>query len=77
MGYFDDPEPCPHVKPPDCCSVGLKLRDAPARLEKVANTIRIIAPHDPDTRLQLPRKAYSLVGGVREAECPNTAATAC
>jgi hypothetical protein len=67
MGFLDDPDPCPHVKPPACCPVCAKLRDALARLEKIANTIRIAAEtRDPEIRLQLLRSAYALAAGLRE-----------
>jgi hypothetical protein len=75
MGYFDDPDRCPHVKPPGCCTLCAKLRDALAGLEKIANMICIAAgTHDPATRLQLLRRAYALAAGLRQANPTNTPA---
>jgi hypothetical protein len=66
---FDDPEPCPQVQAPAVCAVCLQMRDALDRLEKVANTIRIVADvRDPETRLDLLRRAYAVAAGLREAK---------
>jgi hypothetical protein len=71
MGFFDDPEPCPHLKPPQVCAVCLQLRDVLDRLERVANIIRCVAGvRDPETRLDLLRRAYALAAGLREVKPP-------
>jgi hypothetical protein len=65
--FFSDPDPCPHQPSAGCCAVCAKLRDALARLERVANLIRIAAEaRDPDAHLQLLRTAYALAAGLRE-----------
>jgi hypothetical protein len=69
MGFFDEPAPCPHLREPQVCAVCLQLRDALDRLEKIANTIRIVAGvRDQETRLQLLRMAYALAAGLREVK---------
>jgi hypothetical protein len=68
MGFFDEPAPCPHLHEPQVCAVCLQLRDALDRLERVANIIRIVADvRDPETRLDLLRRAYAVAAGLREA----------
>jgi hypothetical protein len=65
--FFSDTNPCPHQPPPGRCPACAKLRDTLVRLEKVANTIRIAAgTHDPETCLQLLRRAFALAAGQAE-----------
>jgi hypothetical protein len=71
MGYFDEPAPCPHLREPQVCAVCLQLRDALDRLDRIANTIRLVAGvRDAETRLNLLRMVYALAVGLREANPP-------